>query len=48
YGEIARANGHPEWEKEIRGTFAKRWVANAPSGWWYQQGTTWKQKQKLQ
>ncbi|MEE8342575.1 MAG: YdbL family protein [Gammaproteobacteria bacterium] len=45
YGEIARANGHPEWEKEIRGTFAKRWVANAPPGWWYQQGTTWKQIQ---
>ncbi len=45
YGEIARANGHPEWEAEIRDTFAKRWVSNAPSGWWYQdkQGG-WKQK----
>ena len=35
YKEIARANGHPEWEAEIRSTFAKRWVSNAPSGWWY-------------
>jgi uncharacterized protein YdbL (DUF1318 family) len=45
YKEIAKANGHPEWEAEIRGTFAKRWVGNAPSGWWYQnkQGA-WKQK----
>ena len=38
YREIARANGHPEWEAEIRSTFARRWVANAPSGWWYQDG----------
>jgi uncharacterized protein YdbL (DUF1318 family) len=44
YREIARANGHPEWESEIRSTFAKRWVANAPSGWWYQEGGAWKQK----
>jgi len=44
YPEIARGNGHPEWEKEIRSTFAKRWVGNAPSGWWYQEGSSWKQK----
>ncbi|MDX2456046.1 MAG: YdbL family protein [Gammaproteobacteria bacterium] len=45
YKEIAKANGHPEWEAEIRNTFAKRWVSNAPAGWWYQskQGA-WKQK----
>jgi uncharacterized protein YdbL (DUF1318 family) len=45
YREIAKANGHPEWEAEIRSTFAKRWVSNAPAGWWYQnkQGA-WKQK----
>jgi len=45
YKEIARANGHPEWEAEIRSTFATRWVSNAPGGWWYQnkQGA-WKQK----
>ncbi|MDT8388016.1 MAG: YdbL family protein [Thiogranum sp.] len=45
YREIARANGHPEWEDDIRSTFAQRWVANAPSGWWYQDaGGNWKQK----
>jgi uncharacterized protein YdbL (DUF1318 family) len=45
YAEIARANGHPEWEAEIRSTFAERWVSNAPAGWWYmnKQGA-WKQK----
>ena len=45
YGEIARANGHPEWEPDIRAIFAKRWVDNAPGGWWYQDaGGAWKQK----
>jgi uncharacterized protein YdbL (DUF1318 family) len=36
YREIARANGHPEWESEIRDVFARRWVANARPGWYYQ------------
>ena len=45
YAEIAKANGHPEWEKEIREIFARRWIDNAPSGWWYESGTgSWKQK----
>jgi uncharacterized protein YdbL (DUF1318 family) len=44
YKEIARANGHPEWEADIRSTFAKRWIANAPAGWWYQNGGGWKKK----
>lgn len=45
YAEIARANGHPEWENDIRATFARRWIDNAPSGWWYQDaGGGWKQK----
>ena len=44
YAEIARANGHPEWQKDIQATFAKRWVDNAPAGWWYQQGGSWKQR----
>ena len=44
YTEIARANGHPEWEEEIRGTFARRWIDNAPAGWWHQDGADWKQK----
>jgi uncharacterized protein YdbL (DUF1318 family) len=45
YAEIARANDHPEWEPDIRQTFARRWVSNAPGGWWYQDaGGGWKQK----
>lgn len=36
YSEIAKANGHPEWESQIRSTFAERWISNAPKGWWYQ------------
>jgi hypothetical protein len=36
YKEIASANGHPEWESEVRNTFALRWAQKAPSGWWYQ------------
>ncbi len=44
YAEIARANGRPEWEQGIRDTFARRWVENARSGWWYQTSGGWKQK----
>lgn len=44
YAEIARANGHPEWEPDIRGIFARRWVGNAPRGWWYMDAGNWKQK----
>jgi uncharacterized protein len=45
YREIARANGHPEWEAEIRQTFARRWIDNAASGWWHQDsGGNWRQK----
>ncbi len=44
YAEIAKANGHPEWEADIRATFAKRWVANAKPGWYYNDGSGWKQK----
>jgi uncharacterized protein YdbL (DUF1318 family) len=45
YAEIARANSHPEWEAEIRTTFARRWVDNAHSGWWYMDKSGgWKQK----
>ena len=36
YREIARANGHPEWESDIRTTFAQRWISRAQSGWYYQ------------
>lgn len=45
YREIAIANGHPEWEPEIRETFARRWIANAKSGWYYQTADgEWTQK----
>ncbi|MCY7313667.1 MAG: YdbL family protein [Pseudoxanthomonas sp.] len=45
YREIAVANGHPEWEGQIRSTFAQQWIASARSGWWYQDaGGSWKQK----
>jgi len=35
YAEIANANGHPEWQAEIRSTFAQRWIQRAQPGWWY-------------
>ena len=44
YREVAVANGHPEWEAQIRDVFAKQWVASARAGWWYQSGGEWKQK----
>jgi uncharacterized protein YdbL (DUF1318 family) len=45
YREIAAANGKPEWESDIRGTFAQRWVAKAHSGWWYRNAAgQWTQK----
>lgn len=45
YREIARANNHPEWEKEIRATFGQRWIKLAKSGWWYQsENGSWVQK----
>lgn len=36
YREIARANGKPEWENDIRATFALRWIDKAQGGWYYQ------------
>jgi len=36
YREIARANGKPEWEQEIRATFGQRWIDKAQPGWWVQ------------
>ncbi len=44
YKEIAKANAHPEWEKDIRQIFAERWIGNAPGGWWFQSGGKWLQK----
>lgn len=36
YREIAQANKRPEWENEIRSTFAQRWTDRAQAGWYYQ------------
>jgi len=45
YREIARANGHAEWETDIRNTFGQRWIERAPPGWYYQSaGGTWARK----
>ncbi len=45
YREIAVANGHAEWEPQIRDTFAKQWIASAHKGWSYQDASgAWKQK----
>jgi uncharacterized protein YdbL (DUF1318 family) len=45
YAEIARANGHPEWEADVRTTFAQRWIAKARPGWWYRNAAgQWAQK----
>jgi len=44
YREIARANGKPEWEADIRKTFSRIWVEEAPRGYWYKQGASWKKK----
>jgi hypothetical protein len=45
YKEIARANGHPEWETDIRKTFARVWVSESKTNIWYQdEKGRWKQK----
>jgi uncharacterized protein len=45
YAEIARANGHPEWEAQIQSTFAAQWIQQARAGWYYQDAAgAWKQR----
>lgn len=45
YQEVAAGNGHPEWESQIRSIFARRWIGNAPAGWWFNDGRGgWRQK----
>jgi uncharacterized protein YdbL (DUF1318 family) len=45
YREIANANNHPEWESQIRATFAKSWIEKARAGWYYQDaGGAWQKK----
>jgi uncharacterized protein YdbL (DUF1318 family) len=45
YREIANANHHPEWEPQIRATFAKSWIEKARAGWYYQNASgAWQKK----
>jgi uncharacterized protein YdbL (DUF1318 family) len=45
YREVANANNHPEWETQIRATFAKGWIERSRAGWYYQDASgAWKQK----
>ena len=45
YREVANANGHPEWEGQIRATFARTWIDKAHPGWYYQDASgAWRKK----
>ena len=45
YREIAVANGNPQWEQQIRETFARRWIERARPGWYYRDARNiWQQK----
>jgi uncharacterized protein YdbL (DUF1318 family) len=46
YTEIAKASNHPEWESDIKKSFARRWVQTGAKPGWYYQGEdgSWKQK----
>ncbi len=45
YREIAVANGHPEWEPQIRETFSRQWIQQARSGWYHQDASgAWTRK----
>ena len=45
YREIANANGHPEWEAQVRDAFNKRRMERAPQrGWWVQGPNGWVKK----
>ena len=46
YAAIARANNRPDWEVDIRQTFAQRWVERAAQpGWYFRDGDgNWKQR----
>ncbi|MEO7071767.1 MAG: YdbL family protein [Rhodanobacter sp.] len=45
YREVASANGHPEWEAQIRATFARTWIDKAHPGWYFQDaGGSWQKK----
>ena len=35
YREIARTNGRPDWESDLKTTFGERWISRAAPGWYY-------------
>jgi len=49
YKEIAKANGHPEWEEDIAKTFRDRMrkrMEKMPAGWWIQDDSgQWRKKE---
>ena len=45
YAAIARANGQPQWEANIRASFAKTWIEMARPGWYYRDSSgAWHRK----
>jgi len=45
FAEIARANGHPEWEANLRDTFNRVFIEEMPRGYWHQDAdSNWRQK----
>lgn len=45
YQAIAAANGHPEWEGQVRDVFARTWIDKAQSGWYHRTASgSWMRK----
>lgn len=45
FEEIARANGHPEWQQNLKTTFDRVFFEELPAGYWYQDAQgKWHQK----
>ncbi len=45
YAAIAQGNDHPEWEPKIRAIFARNWIEQARSGWFYRNSNgAWQRK----
>jgi uncharacterized protein YdbL (DUF1318 family) len=45
YRAVAAANGHPEWQSDVRAVFARTWIEKTKKGWFYRTaGGQWKRK----
>ena len=45
YREIARANGRPDWESNLKQIFGERFISRAQPGWYYLDGANkWNRK----